>query len=365
MSHSPALLVISSYRESINTVRPEGRWFVGLARDYGYKVTVMTEREDATYLEEMESAGIRIIDWHPSSKWSGADTKRIRLELHEGKYDLLFLLNNVSVITGLRAAKGWPGRVFTYRGYSGNIHWWDPTAYLSHLNPRVDGIICVSEAVRESLPGKPFLDPKKLLVVGKGHEPEWYDSVKPTNLQAEFNISTDQTVIVMVANARRMKGMEYLGPAIQELPPNLNVHFLFVGRGLQTPAFEKYLEQGSYAENFTFPGYRTDVLNIVAAADISLLASVKGEGLSKVLLESMFLGRPTIMTDIGGNRGLGVDGETALIIPPRDVGALREAIVKLARDESLRRRLGIAGKTYVSEHYRADKTAEDLDRAFR
>ncbi len=59
---------------------------------------------------------------------------------------------------------------------------------------------------------------------------------------------------------------------------------------------------------FTFTGFRKDVLNIIAAADVSLLPSVKGEGLSKVLLESMFLARPTIMTDIDGNKGLGIGG---------------------------------------------------------
>ncbi|NJC24981.1 glycosyltransferase family 4 protein [Neolewinella antarctica] len=365
MPENPSLLVISSYRESINTVRPEGRWFVGLARDHGYRITVMTERREATYLEEMEAAGVRIIDWQPSSKWKRADSLRIARELTENHYDLLFLLNNVSIYSGIRAAKGWVGKVVTYRGYTGNIHWWDPTAYLNHLSPRVDMISCVSAAVAESLPGLPFLDPKKLAVVGKGHDPAWYADVAPLDLEQAFDIPPHRKVIVMVANARRMKGTKYLGAAIQQLPPGLDLHFLFVGRGLRTPEFESLLTDSQYAHEFTFAGYRTDVLEIVAAADISLLPSVKGEGLSKVLLESMFLGRPTIMTDIGGNRGLGIDRETALIIPARDDAALKTAIQEMAENGDLRARLGPAGRAFVTEHFRATKTARDLDIAFR
>jgi len=98
---------------------------------------------------------------------------------------------------------------------------------------------------------------------------------------------------------------------------------------------------------------------------VSLLPSVKGEGLSKVLLESMFLARPTIMTDIGGNKGLGIDGKTAIIVPARSDEALTEAMLRIAEDPALRERLGPAGKTFVTEHFSADRTVEELHRAYQ
>ncbi|OAV44898.1 glycosyltransferase family 4 protein [Lewinella sp. 4G2] len=364
MAQQPSILVISSYRETLNTVRPEGRWFLGLVRDHGYSVTIMTPREEASYLDEMEAVGVRIIDWHPSSKWSRDDSRRIADELAANHYDILHLFNNVSVVSGIRAASGWPGKVVTYRGYTGNIHAWDPTAYLGHLNPRVDMVTCVSQAVADSFPGKPFFDPKKLAVVGKGHEPQWYANVVPTDLQQEFGIPAEKTVLIMVANARRMKGMNYLGAAIKSLPEDLGLHFLFAGRGLQTPDFQSDLKASHYADAYTFSGFRTDVLNLIAAADISLLASVKGEGLSKVLLESMFLGRPTIMTDIGGNKGLAVDHETALVIPPKDPVALSAAVEELVLTPHLRQRLGEGAKEYMAKHYGAVKTTQDLHNAY-
>ena len=365
MSKSRSLLIVSDYRDSLNAVRPEGRWFTGLVKDYGYNITLMTRREGASYLDELEAGGVRIIDWHPESKFGAADRDGIRAELEANHYDLLHLYNNKAIVAGIRAAKGWPGKVLTYRGYTGNIHWWDPTAYFGHLNPRVDAITCVSQAVKDSFDALPFFDERKTIVVGKGHDPAWYADITPIDLTAEFGIPTDRTVIVIVANMRRMKGMRYLGTAIGRLPADLGLHFLFVGRGLQTPELESDLSDSYYGHDYTFAGFRSDVLRIIAAADVSLLPSVKGEGLSKVLLESMFLARPTVMTDIGGNKGLGIDGETALIVPARDEDALHAAILRIAEDEELRAKLGPAGKAYVTAHYAADKTVGDLHAAYQ
>ena len=256
MPHRPALLAISNYQDNLNVVRPEGRWFVALARDFGYRVTLMTRTEGAAYLGELREAGVKIIDWHPESKFGNEDRRRIRRELDAGGYDLLHLFNNKSIYAGLRAARGWPGKVVTYRGYTGNIHWWDPSMYLSHLSPRVDAITCVSGAVRDSFRGQPFFDLTKTAVVGKGHDPAWYEGVEATDLSAEFNIPPDRITLTVVANARTMKGMDYLGAAIRQLPADLGLHFLFVGKGLRTPDFETFLTDSYYAHQYTFAGFR-------------------------------------------------------------------------------------------------------------
>ncbi len=366
-SRSPSILVISDYRDSLNAIRPEGQWWVHLSLYYGYRITVMTPRNGANYLEELEAARVRIIDWHPESKFGRGDSERIRRELEENDYDILHLFNSKAVSAGVRAARGWPGKVVTYRGYCGNLHWWDPTAYLKHLHPRVDLITCVSQAVKDDLDGQLFFDSSKTVVVGKGHDPAWYASVEPLDLHREFGIPADRLVLIVVANARRMKGMDYLGTAIRRLPAEMPLHLLFAGRGLDTSDLRTDLADSPYhdEEDFTFAGWRPDVLRLLAAADISLLPSIKGEGLSKVLLESMFLGRPTIMTDIGGNRGLGIDGKTALIIPPKNEDALVEAIVRLVEDDELRRRLGPEGAAFITERYRSEQSARELDAAYR
>lgn len=360
----PAVLIISSYADSLNAVRPEGRLFVGLARDHGWTVTLMTQ-DGSPYTEEMKAAGVRIIDWHPTGKMRPSAIKKIREELIRGQYDILHLYNNKAIVNGIQAARGLDVKVATYRGYTGNINWWDPISYLQHLNPRVDLITCVSPAVKEVFDKVPFFNASKAVVVGKGHDPSWYAAVDAIDLQEEFNIPDDRITIAIVANARRMKGMNYLTAAMQKLPSGLPVHFLLIGRGLNSEANLKEMAKSDYADQVTFAGFRKDVLRLLKAADISLLPSVKGEGLSKVLLESMFLARPTIMTSIGGNRHLGINGETALIVPPRDADALAQAIAQLVSSKALREKIGPAGKAYVSEHFSAEVSAAELDKVYR
>lgn len=317
------------------------------------------------YLPELKRAGVKIIDFHPSRKFDRVAVSRIRKELTEGDYDILHLYNNKAIVNGIRAAANLPVKVATYRGYTGNVNWWDPIAYWQHLSPRVDLITCVSPAVKEVFDRVPFFSAEKAVVVGKGHDPAWYANIDPLSLDQEFGIPSDRLVIGVVANARRMKGMNYLTAAMKILPSDLPLHFLFIGRGLDGKANLREINQSAYADRVTFAGFRKDVLRILAAVDISLLPSVKGEGLSKVLLESMFLARPTIMTSIGGNRHLGLDGKTALIVPPRDAGALAKAIIKLAKDNDLRRQLGPAGRAYVTTHFAAEQSARELDAVYR
>jgi glycosyltransferase involved in cell wall biosynthesis len=68
------------------------------------------------------------------------------------------------------------------------------------------------------------------------------------------------------------------------------------------------------------------------------------EGFGTVCAEAMAHGRPVVAGDVGGLRDLVVDGETGLLVPPGDVGALRDALERLLGDRELRRRLGAAGR---------------------
>jgi glycosyltransferase involved in cell wall biosynthesis len=61
--------------------------------------------------------------------------------------------------------------------------------------------------------------------------------------------------------------------------------------------------------------------------------------------------RPVVASAVGGLLDLVVDGETGLLVPPRDVAALRAALERLLGDPELRRRLGEAGRERVLEHF--------------
>lgn len=350
------VLVISSYDEIWNAVRPEGELLIGL-HHRGVDITVMTEGH-APYADRFRAEGLPVIDFHPKSKFDRSESAFIRKTLQAGQYDILHLFNNKAIINGLRAAGDLPVKIATYRGYTGNLHWYDPSSYLTHLNPRVDCITCVSEAVKASFKGQLFFDYDKAVVVHKGHDPAWYTGVKAASL-AEFDLPEDAIVVSMVANARKMKGLPYLLEAAGQLSLDLPLYFLLIGRGMDSPQVRRQLAHSPYRDRFRFAGFRKDdVLELVKACEISILPSTRGEGLSKVILEAMFLGKPTVMTRIGGNEGLAEDGKSGIIVPPADATALAGALTRLARDQTLRNRMGEAAKTYIAARFGLEKSVE-------
>jgi glycosyltransferase involved in cell wall biosynthesis len=75
------------------------------------------------------------------------------------------------------------------------------------------------------------------------------------------------------------------------------------------------------------------------------------EGFGVACLEAMAHGRPVVATSVGGLLDLVVDGETGIVVPPRDPAALRTALERLLADPDLRRKLGSAGRDRARMHF--------------
>jgi glycosyltransferase involved in cell wall biosynthesis len=82
------------------------------------------------------------------------------------------------------------------------------------------------------------------------------------------------------------------------------------------------------------------------------------EGFGVVCLEAMAHGRPVVATRVGGLLDLVVDGETGIVVPPRDPAALRSALERLLADPDLRRRLGTAGRDRARTHFSWEKVTD-------
>ncbi len=342
------VLAITSWTGPLYSVRPEAEMLVSLAAA-GADVTVMTQG-DSEYAARARAAGLAVIDYHPRRKFSWSAIRRIRAELKSGAFDVVYCFNNMVIASTVWAALGLPVKVVTYRGQTGNISRWDPSCYLTHLHPRVDGIICVSNAVRDDLLRHSSLDRGRIVTVYKGHEPEWYDDVTPADLTS-FGIPAAAPVVVCAVNARPRKGVPVLIEAFHRIPAN-HWHLLLVGVDMDSPEYRALITAGPAAGRIHAFGYRTDVLNLVAASRIGVLPTLKGEGLPKTVIEAMALGLPVVVTDSGGNRELVVEGETGFVVPPGDAGALADALAALMMDDTRCRRMGAAAREHLFRHFR-------------
>lgn len=163
----------------------------------------------------------------------------------------------------------------------------------------------------------------------------------------------DPARIGEIARLCDVKGQRELLQAVARLP---HAHLVLAGRDLeQDGAFQDALERESerlgIRERVEF-GFHEDVPALLESLDVVALPSWT-EGLPVVLLEAMAHARPVVATPVGGTPELVVDGETGLLVPPRDPEALAAALRRLLEDPDLARRLGEAGRERVAERFTA------------
>ena len=113
-----------------------------------------------------------------------------------------------------------------------------------------------------------------------------------------------------------------------------------------------------------FLGIRRDVPELMNAADAYVMSSA-WEGMANVLLEASATGLPIVVTDVGGNREVVVDGKTGFLVPPKDPEALAQAMLRLmALPKEERARMGRAARQYIETYYSLDKVVEQWEELY-
>jgi L-malate glycosyltransferase len=345
------VVCVTSHRGAITNVRPEAEAFIGLQRR-GVQMTVLTQR-DTLYADRMLAAGVEVIDFEPRWKVDPTAISRIRRLLRTGRHGILHLFNNKAITNGLLAVLGLPVKLVTYRGQTGNIRRYNPIAYLGHLSPRVDRVICVAEAVRADLIAN-GLPAHKAVTIYKGHDLAWYQH-QPADLSA-LGLRPGALRIGLVANARPRKGVPVFLAALALLPTDVPAEALLVGAGME--GFRDVAAKLPPHVRAHCLGYRKDAAELIAACDVSVLPALRREGLPKSVIESMASGITPVVTRTGGNAELVADEVTGLVVPPGDAAALAAALTRLARDPELRRQYGAAARTRIATHFNVTQTVE-------
>jgi glycosyltransferase involved in cell wall biosynthesis len=354
------LLIMSDYSDTWNSVRPEAEILIGMVA-LGVDLTLMTQA-DAEYVPRFLERGVKIIDFHPKKKFQWSAIKRIRSELKQGNYDAVYLFNNKAITNTLFAAIGLPVKTVSYRGQTGNIYRYDPSAYLTHLHPRLDGILCVANAVRDDLHRHSFLPKQRIQTVYKGHDLAWYQN-SPVDL-ASLGIPSDAFVVVCVANNRPRKGVSVLLAATHNFPLDSNIHLLLVGAGMDSHELSEQIKASPMMNRIHVVGFRDDAPELIAACDVSVLPSIKREGLPKTIIESMVYGVPPIVSDTGGSAELVIDGESGFVVAPRNSQQISDAILTLWRDPTLCQTIGENAKQRIHDKFHTAQSAQQTKNYF-
>ena len=112
-------------------------------------------------------------------------------------------------------------------------------------------------------------------------------------------------------------------------------------------------------------GTRDDMPNVLAQANIVVLPTTYGEGVPRILMEAAAAGRAIVATDVPGCREIVRHGENGLLVPPGDLEALAEAMMKLLRDPVLRKRMGARGREIVTATFLEERVVRETLAVFR
>lgn len=221
----------------------------------------------------------------------------------------------------------------------------------------VNGVIAVSSETAESYSSYSARR-QRIFTVPNAVDTEMYPApIDRPKKRSGLGIGPDETLAIMVATFKRQKGHQYLVSAVDMLAddfPGLRV--ALVGDGELRAHIETMVTDLGLDRRFLFLGSRRDVPELLAASDLFVLPSL-WEGLSVALLEAMASEVPVIATDVSGTRSLIVDGETGLLVPPGDAGALAVAMRSLASDAAMR---ASRARKLVIDEYSVDTQVERL-----
>lgn len=316
---------------TFNSMRPELEIYVSLAKA-GHKIVLMAQ-DDGIYCQRLIEHGVEIVHAMHSKK---IDFKNILLAkkiIKEKKIEIVYATASRGISNAIMASIGTDVKLVTYRGTTGGLYRHDPSSYLNALNPRVDGVICVSESVERHVKKQVFSNKKNVVTIYKGHDTSWYNQ-NSASLE-EFGTNKENFNVAFVANVRPHKGLIYVIKAAYELEGIKDLHILLIGDKIEKEPYLSEIKNSGMSERIHTTGYRDNVPQIVAACDVLVHASTRKEGLPRVILESLASGTPVIASANESSLEIIEDGINGFIIPIKDSHSIAKKIKELYNSREL------------------------------
>jgi glycosyltransferase involved in cell wall biosynthesis len=226
-----------------------------------------------------------------------------------------------------------------------------------------DRAIAVSESTRDFLVRERHVPERKVRVIWNGAPLQEFAAGPGASARAlrdELGLPAPAPVVGAIARLSEQKGHRYLlEAAAGVLAARADVRFLIVGDGDQWPALHEQARALGIEDAVKFAGHRADVPALLGAIDVFCISSTY-EGTPLTLFEAMAAGKAIVSTAVDGCREVLREGETGLLVPPRDAGALAAALLRAVQDPPLRARLGAAARA-ASADYDIGRTVEQIE----
>jgi len=202
-----------------------------------------------------------------------------------------------------------------------------------------DSITTISKATKDALIRYEWMPKKAISVIYNGIEPAQCSS-QTYELKKELRINEEDLLLGTISRLDPVKNQKMMIDAFYEVnKAKANTKLLIVGDGPSRERLEKHAIKLKLDNSVIFTGFQTSPDEYLALMDVFLLSSFT-EGTSISLLEAMSLGKPSVLTDVGGNSEVIDNGTHGFLTQSNDVLQFSDKILTLLMDNNLRAKLG-------------------------
>lgn len=293
----------------------------------------------------------------------------LRRALKEAKPDIIHVCLPDAVIIGTIAARlAGVKRVVIHEQNTHKFYSWKLNAAFAFARSLADLTIAYSDTLEDELFGAHHILRTPIERI-EHRSYTIYNAIRTDNVakvntegtrrakRAELGISDDDILLFTAARLVDWKGHAYLIEAFADVITACpNAKLRIAGEGPQESELTALIRKHGLEDSVLLLGPRTDVYELLAAADIFPQAYAYPEGFSSITLgmsgmEAMAFGLPVVASRYPALYEGIEDGKNVLLVEPRDVAGLSGALMSLCKDSTLRMRIGSAARRYVEERF--------------
>ncbi len=234
---------------------------------------------------------------------------------------------------------------------------------------RLDAVVTVCEDIKTVIVASGRISPEKVHVIYAGVDLARFDPARAdgARVRAELGIPPDRFLLLQVG-AREWKGWKDLIAAAALLAPDvprLATAIVACEDEAKKKEVRAFARERGIEDRVVPVGFRSDMPDVLAAADVVADLSYEGLGITGTLREAMALARPVVASAAGGNPELVIGGESGLLVPPRDVSACAAAVRRLFDEPELARRLAQSGRERVARGFSSEVRLDRIEELYR
>lgn len=227
----------------------------------------------------------------------------------------------------------------------------------------VSHVVTAGESLRRQLMRESGVAPERVTSIPTGIDTTRFSPGDKRTARRALGLNADTRYIGVLATLRSWKGHLYLLQALARLARS-DLRLLIVGEGPMRGPIEAKIAELRLADSVRLVGQQENPEDWLRSLDMFCLPSYANEGVPQAILQAMLTALPIVTTPVGAILEAVSDGETALIVPPKDFVALAEAIDKLMREPELAARLGRAARERALERYSREIMLDGMERVF-